>query len=113
MRRTFNRILAGVLLALTPIAGFDVVNATEDPAPVAKTTDCVRWTKEARLVGVAFNHLVHLHNQCKYAVRCEVTTNVNPKPSRADLASNAKKTVLTFRGSPAREFNAKVICNAR
>ncbi|MCP4675617.1 MAG: hypothetical protein GY854_08965 [Deltaproteobacteria bacterium] len=112
MRHTFNQVLAGTLLALISFFGFGVVNATENSASV-KALDCVRWTKEARLVGVAFNHLVHLHNQCKHAVRCEVTTNANPQPSRADLLPDAKKTVLTFRGSPARDFKVKVICKAR
>jgi len=112
MRYAFNQVLAGALFALISIFGFGVVNATEKPASV-KAVACVRWTKEARLVGVAFNHLVHLHNQCKHAVRCEVTTNTNPQPSRAELLPDAKKTVLTFRGSPARDFKVKVICKAK
>lgn len=89
---------------------------TAEKAPtddVLKTVDCVVHKTEARFVGLAYNHLVHLENRCTHSVACEVKTDVNPKPAIVKLAPKEKKIYLTFRGSPARIFKAEVKCEAR
>jgi hypothetical protein len=72
--------------------------------------ECVHWKAEARFQGLGFNHFVHLDNQCKHAMRCEVKTDVNPNSTTVELAPNTKKTIKTFNGSPAAKFVAKVSC---
>lgn len=74
---------------------------------------CVTWRQEARFVGVAYNHLVHLANRCDKAAVCRIKTDVNPQPATVSLAPKEKKTHLTFRGSPARTFKADVVCGEK
>jgi len=71
---------------------------------------CVEYNAEARYSGVGYDHLVHISNHCERTVACEVSTNVNPDKTRVTVASKAVETVLTWRGSPAREFTAAVSC---
>ncbi len=113
MNHLFFKVLTlGLILwCVTMIFGVD--HASADSVSVVKSGNCVKWTKEARFVGMAYNHLVHLHNRCKKSMICEVTTDVNPKPTKTVLTSDAKTTILTFRGSPAREFEAKVTCKKK
>ncbi len=74
---------------------------------------CVQWKSEVRYSGYGYDHLVHLDNQCDHAVTCHVTTDVNPEGVKESLKPKAKATVLTMRGSPAREFKAKVSCQKK
>ena len=91
--------------------GIAMPGLANEPDTSAKSkASCVSWKAEARFVGVAYNHLVHLHNKCEYNAECEVTTDVNPKGSKVQLPKDKKTTVMTFRGSPSREFKAKVTC---
>jgi hypothetical protein len=75
--------------------------------------NCVKWTKVARFADFAYNHLVYLENSCKVEAVCKVSTNVNPSPVMVSIKPKEKKTVLTFRNSPAREFNATVVCRQK
>jgi len=84
--------------------------ATSTPAATDPSLKCVEYHAEARYSGVAYDHLVHISNQCERAISCEVSTNVNPDKTRVSVASKATETVLTWRGSPAREFTAAVSC---
>ncbi len=77
------------------------------------TVSCVNVKAEARYSGVGYNHLVHLDNQCTFAAQCEVSTNVNKDPQTVNVPSKEKRTVLTWRGSPAREFTPYVVCIKR
>jgi hypothetical protein len=77
-----------------------------DPA----ASPCVKWTQEARFAGFAYNHLIHLTNNCDYTASCRIKTDVNPKEETVLLAPKESKTHLTFRGSPSREFKAEVSC---
>lgn len=70
---------------------------------------CVKHTLQARFVS-GFDHLVHITNECSRKASCEVSTDVNPKVQLVSILSGETKTVLTFRGSPARTFRAKVDC---
>jgi len=84
-------------------------------APSAPTTadpalSCVDYRAEARYSGVGYDHLVHVSNQCDGTVKCDVSTNVNPEKIQVVVAAKASQTVLTWRGSPAREFTAAVSC---
>ena len=84
-----------------------------DPAGSGTAAKCVKWKSEAVYVAYGYNHLVHLENTCKKAMRCEVKTDVNPEPQSADLEPEEKETVVTFMGSPASEFKATVTCEEK
>ena len=71
---------------------------------------CVKWHPESRARVYGYDHLVHLHNQCKKPAICEVVTNVNPDKIDKALEPNEKATLLTFMDSPARVFYASVTC---
>lgn len=79
----------------------------------ARAAPCVAVRAEARYVAYAYNHIVHLLNACDSARVCSVATNVNPKPQTIALGPGERVEVLTFRGSPAREFAPIVSCSPR
>lgn len=85
------------------------IQATSAPA-AEPNLGCIDYRAEARYSGVGYDHLVHISNQCDRAATCDVSTNVNPDKVRVVVASKASETVLTWRGSPAREFTAAVSC---
>jgi hypothetical protein len=62
---------------------------------------------------MGYDHLVDLTNNCAKAVRCQVKTNVNPDEHSAELAPKESTTVVTYLGSPAREFTPEVVCSYR
>jgi len=86
------------------------VQATSVPATADPSLSCVDYRAEARYSGVGYDHLVHISNQCERAAKCDVSTNVNPDKVQVVVAAKATETVLTWRGSPAREFTAAVSC---
>jgi hypothetical protein len=71
---------------------------------------CVASWGEARYRNAGYDHIVHIQNRCEKTVLCRVTTNVNPDPVEGTVAPREEREVLTFRGSPAREFVPKVDC---
>jgi hypothetical protein len=72
-------------------------------APPAAAT-CVDVRGEARYAGLGYDHLVHLTSRCTQRVACNVKSNVNPEAQGVELAPSESTTVVTWRGSPAREF---------
>jgi hypothetical protein len=83
------------------------------PSAAPAKLDCVAYQTEASFASVGYDHLVHLTNNCDKAAACTVSTNVNPEPASVALAPGEKQTIVTWRGSPAREFTADVSCQAR
>lgn len=77
-----------------------------------KPLDCVTHRTEARYGGYGYDHLVHLDNACAQSATCTVSTDVNPEKQRVTVKGRERTTVVTFRGSPAREFRATVECSA-
>lgn len=75
--------------------------------------ECIRVTGEARWGASAYNHYVRVENACDRAARCQVATNVNPQPQTIDVPAGETVEVITFRGSPAREFTPNVTCELR
>jgi hypothetical protein len=71
---------------------------------------CVDVSGEARFASIGYDHIVTLKSDCKKAVKCQVRTNVTSEPVGVDLAPAAEETVVTWRGSPAREFTPDVTC---
>ncbi len=65
---------------------------------------------EASFASVGYDHLVHLANNCKKRVACTVKTNVNPDVANVALQPGERTTLVTWRGSPSREFTPDVSC---
>ena len=60
--------------------------------------------------ALGYDHYVELENTCARAFACTVSTNVNPTPIDVVVPDLGTVSVLTFRGSPAREFMPYVTC---
>lgn len=72
--------------------------------------DCVTVRGEARWGADAYNHVVVVQNRCEALVRCQVATNVNPQATALEVPAGETRELLTFLGSPAREFTPRVQC---
>lgn len=80
--------------------------APNAPAPA---NSCVRVTTRVRY-SMGYDHWVDLQNDCEKSVNCSVSTNVNPEKRDVHLSPGDSASVLSFRGSPAREFTPRVTC---
>ncbi len=96
-----------VLIAAALVA----VPVAPSSAPAVPTqAGCVNVTSEARYRNYGHDHVVRLESACAEVQACQVSTDVNPTVRRVTVAPDAAIEVLTFRGSPAREFRATVNC---
>ena len=75
-----------------------------------KNPKCVDVSPEARFSGYGYDHIVEIVNNCDKVMSCVLKTDVNPEPTRVSVAVKEKKSVVTFRGSPSREFKSDVQC---
>jgi len=80
----------------------------DEPRPL----QCVQFWPEARYSGAGYDHWVHLLSDCDALAICSVVTNVNPDVIEARVAPGEHVAVLTWRGSPAREFKASAYCRS-
>jgi hypothetical protein len=83
-----------------------VAPATSEPA----LPTCIHVNAYARYGAYGYDHIVDVSNGCEQAAVCDVRTNVNPDPVTVRVEPGERESVVTFRGSPAREFAAKVRC---
>ena len=112
MRTPSNRHFgwASAVLAVFALVGPAVAEQPPTDGGVANPPACVKWTTEVRYRPYGYDHLVHITNGCDKPARCRVTTNVNPEASQVRVVPKETATVVTFQGSPAREFTADVQC---
>lgn len=95
------------------LAAAVIVGAATFPAPAPAANDlptCIRVWAEARYRGFGYDHIVHVGNSCAAPAICDVFTNVTPARLRVTVPAGQEVEVLTFRGSPAREFVAHAEC---
>lgn len=109
-RTTVKKIVKWIGSSVAVITIVLVSLSTRAEENKAQGVDCVTWNADAPFVGLAYNHLVHLKNNCDHNVNCNIKTDVNPKEETVSVPAGGQKTQLTFRGSPAREFKATVTC---
>jgi hypothetical protein len=86
---------------------------SSDAHPVAdsgRARACVEFQAEARFRNNGYDHIVHLRSRCDKHTYCSVATDVNPTPVNVEVPPRQQLSVLTFRGSPAREFTPKLTC---
>jgi hypothetical protein len=100
-------LLLGLAAAVAVDASAQDGGTPPSPTP---TPACITWRKEARYSGAGYDHYVHVRNGCDAGAQCAVSTNANPTPTNVRVAVGREETVMTFRGSPAYEFTARVQC---
>lgn len=71
---------------------------------------CVEMQAQAVYRNNGYDHIVHLRSRCGRSTACLVATDVNPAPVEVTVPPREQLAVLTFRGSPAREFTPDVTC---
>lgn len=71
---------------------------------------CIGVRSEARWVPYGYNHVVVIEDRCPSDASCVVSTDVNPTPQTVTVKAGTSVEVLTFAGSPASRFVAKVDC---
>jgi hypothetical protein len=71
---------------------------------------CIHVSAYARYGAYGYDHIVEVGNRCEHVAACVVSTNVNPDPIAVRVQPGELERVVTFRGSPAREFSANVRC---
>lgn len=79
-------------------------------ADQTQVPDCVEVTKEAPYQAYGHTHIVVVRNGCDSRIQCQVATNVDPEPQRVTVAPGETSRTATRRGSPSREFDARVTC---
>jgi hypothetical protein len=102
------RCLAVLAFLLAPPLATDANSAPARPTPDAP--ECVKHRTEARYRNLGYDHLVYVRNGCDKRVVCRVSTSVNSEPIEVSLNPGEERELLTWRGSPAREFTARVAC---
>jgi len=84
--------------------------AADDGSAPSALPACISVGTDARYVPYGYNHVVILKSGCSKAATCTVATDVNPQPTVVELAPGLSVEVLTFAGSPAQAFRARVMC---
>ena len=95
-------------LATVAVVAVSILPATSPAAD--SLPDCIRVWGEARYRNFGYDHIVHVSNKCSTTALCDVFTDVNPTRSRVMVPAGQEVEVLTFRGSPAREFVPHAEC---
>lgn len=106
MSRIMKSLVPLVLCAGVWMLGRDAAAQGDGP----KAAVCVKWSGTARPSGYGYDHVVTIQNTCEQSASCSVSTNVNTDVMHVDVAPKASTEVVTFRGSPSREFTPKVEC---
>lgn len=103
----------GIMVVLALVAAMVAVgvDAPHQSSAADGGADCVKVRPEVRYGALGYDHIVHLRNVCDHTYQCAVKTNVNPQPIDVAVPARFEVQVVTFRGSPAREFVAYVDCH--
>lgn len=106
-----RRWILGAAVALTVLgAALGGMALASSASAQNQVPDCVTVRAIVRYGAGAYNHWVRVENGCERRVRCQIATNVNPDPIAATIDPGQNREVMTFMGSPAREFTPRVTC---
>ncbi|HEX7670345.1 MAG TPA: hypothetical protein VF395_12205 [Polyangiaceae bacterium] len=83
---------------------------TVRPASGQDNPRCIDVWPEARYRNYGYDHIVHINNHCAERAVCEVSTDVSPRSQRVTVDAGQELEVLTFRGSPSRDFQPLARC---
>lgn len=106
MRAVLTR--AALIAGAIAVVGGLAVSASGDRATA--NPPCVTWQAEVRYRPYGYDHVVVIHNDCDRDATCGITTNVNPNEIRVVVEAGHDAEVVTFAGSPSRDFTAAVQC---
>jgi hypothetical protein len=101
------RAVLAFLYAATAAAGL----ADGGGSPGPDTPPCISWRAEARYRNYGYDHIVEIKSSCDAPADCQVSTDVAPEAVNVRVNPGEAVEVLTFRGSPAYAFKARVRCN--
>lgn len=91
---------------------FALVGSRLQPAVAdGNLPECVRVWGEARYRNSGYDHIVHVNNGCSAPALCEISTSANPTHTRLTVLPRQEVELLTFQGSPARDFDVHAECN--
>lgn len=104
------RLLAFALAVTAPACAASKRPAMRTADAPQQDPSCVEAFPEVRYRSYGYDHVVHLYSRCDVRAYCAVSTDVNPTVIEVIVPPREHIEVLTFRGSPAREFTPKVTC---
>ena len=81
-----------------------------DAGPKPEFPPCIEVHAHAVHNSTGFDHVVSIANGCERDADCEVTTDVSPELIAVSVPASETRELVTFRGSPTHEFNARVKC---
>jgi hypothetical protein len=110
MRMSNRLVTACFAIACVSAAAVPTRAETLDDSEKAPSSACWTVTTAAPYRGFGYDHIVTIANTCEKPIDCTARTNVNPEPTNARVPAHASVDVVTFRGSPSREFKADVQC---
>jgi hypothetical protein len=96
------------VLALAALITFGVLGARARGG--SQTPPCIRSWPEIRYSNYAYDHIVHISNDCRVKASCAVSSDVNPEPVQVIIPAGEQIEVMTTRGSQAHEFTPNVEC---
>jgi hypothetical protein len=99
-----SRTVSLLLVSLVFVAGAAAQSVSGDRPTCVHASAASRWN------AGGYNHNVTVTNGCDYAVRCTVSTDVNPSPQGLDLAAGEERFLTTWFDAPAPAFVATVTC---
>lgn len=102
--------LGAFLFVASVVSAASAVATADDAGAPSALPACISVGTEARYVPYGYNHVVLLKSGCSKPATCTVATDVNPQAVTAEVAANTSVEVLTFSGSPAQAFRARVTC---
>ena len=105
--RAFSSAIGALLLVLVAAPRHA---GAEDAGAAPPVPACIQVHSESRYVPFGYNHIVVLKSTCAKDATCTISTDVNPTPVTAEVAKGTTQEVVTWAGSPASTFNAKVAC---
>lgn len=98
---------------LTTAVALAVAPSAEGSPPNGGVPACIAVSTAARYVPYGYDHVVILASSCTQPATCSVSTDVNPTASVVEVRPRETIEVVTFRGSPASSFVARVSCELR
>ena len=106
MRR---KLRGRVLWAASVILGVLVLVSVHGRADNRQAPDCLQSNKTVIYRAFGYDHIVELRNSCPSGVHCELSTSTEQAQS-VTLEPGEDKHLLLRRGSPAREFDYRLVC---
>lgn len=102
-----------LLVASLPVPALHGLHGAGPLGDAGVSAACVAVKGEARSNGYGFKHVVVLTSSCAKIADCAVSTDVNPKVEKVEVAPKATVEVITWFDSPSSAFVPNVQCTVR